>query len=143
MGVCKLQLSLLLVSTYRQVLVTTTRLPHANRLTSPTSTFLQNIGVQVDAAYNIPAKGAAYIFTGTVLGTWSAAVHAGGVWWRLCDGSMFPGQKYWLLQKLQRRSSTGSIYEFGFPSRVRQLDAAVHVGEKGKTFFFTGDFYYR
>lgn len=66
---CELQLNLLLVSTYRQVLVTTTRLPHANRLESLANTFLQNIGVQVDAAYNIPAKGAVYIFTGTVLGT--------------------------------------------------------------------------
>lgn len=56
---------------------------------------------------------------------------------------MFPGQKYWLVQKLQTRRSTGSIYEFGFPSRVRQVDAAVHAGEYGKTFFFTGDFYYR
>lgn len=60
----------------------------------------------------------------------------------VCDSSVFPGQKYWLVQKLQR-SSTGSIYEFGFPSRVRHVDAAVHVGEYGKTFFFTGDFYYR
>lgn len=66
---CEPQLNLLLVSTYRQVLVTTTRLPHANRLKSLASTFLKNIGIQVDAAYTIPANGAVYIFTGTVLGT--------------------------------------------------------------------------
>lgn len=48
-----------------------------------------------------------------------------------------------MVQKLQRRSYAGSIYEFGFPSRVRQVDAAVHVSEYGKTVFFTGDLYYR
>lgn len=41
------------------------------------------------------------------------------------------------------RLNIGTIYELGLPSRVGQVDAAVHVGEYGKTFFFTGDFYYR
>uniref|UniRef100_A0A4W6CTX7 Collagenase 3 n=1 Tax=Lates calcarifer TaxID=8187 RepID=A0A4W6CTX7_LATCA len=38
---------------------------------------------------------------------------------------------------------SGSIYEYGFSSRVRQVDAAVHISEYGKTIFFTGEFYYR
>uniref|UniRef100_A0A8C4EDW2 Peptidase metallopeptidase domain-containing protein n=1 Tax=Dicentrarchus labrax TaxID=13489 RepID=A0A8C4EDW2_DICLA len=37
----------------------------------------------------------------------------------------------------------GSIYEYGFSSRVRQVDAAVHVSEYGKTVFFIGEVYYR
>lgn len=41
------------------------------------------------------------------------------------------------------RLNIGTIYELGLPSRVQQVDAAVHVGEYGKTFFFVGDFYYR
>lgn len=41
------------------------------------------------------------------------------------------------------RLNIGTIYELGLPSNVRQVDAAMHVGEYGKTFFFVGDFYYR
>lgn len=41
------------------------------------------------------------------------------------------------------RLNIGTIYELGLPARVRQVDAAVHVGEYGKTFFFVGDYYYR
>lgn len=41
------------------------------------------------------------------------------------------------------KSHAGSIYEYGFSARVRQVDAAVHVSEKGKTLFFTGELYYR
>uniref|UniRef100_A0A3B4X5B4 Matrix metallopeptidase 20a (enamelysin) n=1 Tax=Seriola lalandi dorsalis TaxID=1841481 RepID=A0A3B4X5B4_SERLL len=72
-------------------------------------TYLPSISFHVDAAYDIPAKGVAYIFTGRVMGSLSCA---------------------------------GSIYEYGFSSRIRQVDAAVHVSEYGKTVFFTGDFYY-
>lgn len=41
------------------------------------------------------------------------------------------------------KSHAGSIYEYGFSARVRRVDAAVHVSEKGKTLFFTGELYYR
>uniref|UniRef100_A0AAY4D929 Peptidase metallopeptidase domain-containing protein n=1 Tax=Denticeps clupeoides TaxID=299321 RepID=A0AAY4D929_9TELE len=37
----------------------------------------------------------------------------------------------------------GSIYDYGFPLTVKHIDAAVHLSEYGKTFFFTGDEYYR
>ncbi|RXN07617.1 matrix metallo ase-20-like protein [Labeo rohita] len=52
------------------------------------------------------------------------------------------GPKYWVVQKLQSKSYYGSIYEFGFPETVKQIDAAVHVSEHGKTYFFTGDYYF-
>uniref|UniRef100_A0A3Q4HIF8 Collagenase 3 n=1 Tax=Neolamprologus brichardi TaxID=32507 RepID=A0A3Q4HIF8_NEOBR len=70
------------------------------------TTYLPSISSQIDAAYDIPAKGVAYIFTGRVMGSLRA----------------------------------GSIYEYGFSSRVRRVDAAVHVSEYGKTMFFVGEY---
>lgn len=64
----ELQLNRLIVSTYRRMWVTTTRAPHTNRPKSHSATFSQSIDTHVDAAYDIPAKGAVYIFTGTVMG---------------------------------------------------------------------------
>lgn len=52
-----------------------------------------------------------------------------------------PGQRYLMLQGL--RLNIGTIHQLGLPSHVQQVDAAVHVGEYGKTLFFVGDFYYR
>ncbi|KAM3875319.1 uncharacterized protein ACN63O_000382 [Diretmus argenteus] len=91
--------------------------PYRNRLREGhSSTYLPNIYSHVDAAYDIPAKGVAYIFT---------------------------GHKYWVVQQLKMKSRAGSIYEYGFSSRVKQVDAAMYVSEYGKTFFFVGDVYYR
>ncbi|XP_050985634.1 matrix metalloproteinase-20 [Labeo rohita] len=81
----------------------------------PQTVFLPSIASPVDAAYDIPAKRVVYVFT---------------------------GPKYWVVQKLQSKSYYGSIYEFGFPETVKQIDAAVHVSEHGKTYFFTGDYYF-
>lgn len=64
-----------------------------------------------------------------------------GMFPRLWHDSVVPGQRYLVLQGL--RLNIGTIYELGLPSHVRQVDAAMHVGEYGKTFFFVGDFYYR
>ncbi|XP_056329005.1 matrix metalloproteinase-20 [Danio aesculapii] len=88
-----------------------------NRLKEgPQSVFLPSIPSPVDAAYDIPSKRVAYVFTGS---------------------------KYWVVQKLESKSYYyGSIYEFGIPEIVRQIDAAVHVSEEGKTYFFTGDYYF-
>uniref|UniRef100_A0A3B3Y0Y8 Collagenase 3 n=1 Tax=Poecilia mexicana TaxID=48701 RepID=A0A3B3Y0Y8_9TELE len=55
----------------------------------------------------------------------------------------FSGHKYWVVQQLKTRGTAGNISEFGFPSSVRRVDAAVHVPEYGKTMFFIGQFYYR
>uniref|UniRef100_A0A8D3D610 Collagenase 3 n=1 Tax=Scophthalmus maximus TaxID=52904 RepID=A0A8D3D610_SCOMX len=95
----------------RYMWMRTTRATYWNRLRDGhSSTYLPSISSHVDAAYDIPAKGVAYIFTG---------------------------------RQLKTKSRTGSIYEYGFASRIRQVDAAVHIGEYGKTVFFTGEFYYR
>ncbi|XP_030634001.1 matrix metalloproteinase-20 [Chanos chanos] len=80
------------------------------------NTYLPSITSPVDAAYNIPARGVAYIFT---------------------------GPKYWMVQNLKMKSYSGSIYEYGFPLIVKEIDAAVHISEYRKTYFFTGDVYYR
>ncbi|KAM4628411.1 matrix metalloproteinase-20 [Polymixia lowei] len=79
------------------------------------STYLPSINSHVDAAYDIPAKGVAYIFT---------------------------GHKYWVVQQLKMKSHAGSIYEYGFSTGVERIDAAVHISEYGKTFFFIGEVYY-
>ncbi|KAM6932988.1 matrix metalloproteinase-20-like [Xenentodon cancila] len=101
----------------RYMWMRTTGSTYWNRLSeSHISTFLPDIGARVDAAYDIPAKGVAYIFT---------------------------GPKYWVVRQLKTRIKANIIHEYGFPSRVKQVDAAVHVDEYGKTMFFTGEFYYR
>ncbi|XP_028275006.1 matrix metalloproteinase-20 [Parambassis ranga] len=95
----------------------TTKTTYWNRLTEGhISTYLPGINSHIDAAYDLPAKGVAYIFS---------------------------GRKYLVVQQLKRKSRAGSIYEYGFSSRVRHVDAAVHVSEYGKTVFFIGEIYYR
>uniref|UniRef100_A0A3B5R6K1 Collagenase 3 n=1 Tax=Xiphophorus maculatus TaxID=8083 RepID=A0A3B5R6K1_XIPMA len=92
----------------------TTKLTYWNRLREGhISTYFPDIGSPVDAAYDIP----------------------------LC--CFFSGHKYWVVQQLKTRGTAGNISEFGFPSSVRRVDAAVHVAEYGKTMFFIGQFYYR
>ncbi|XP_047195615.1 matrix metalloproteinase-20 [Hippoglossus stenolepis] len=101
----------------RYMWMRTTWATYWNRLREGhSSSYLPSISSHVDAAYDIPAKGVAYIFT---------------------------GHKYWVVQRLKMKSRAGSIYEFGLPTRIRQVDAAVHISEYGKTVFFTGEFYYR
>ncbi|KAM8853366.1 uncharacterized protein mmp20b [Synchiropus picturatus] len=101
----------------RQLWMRTTWSSYWNRLTGGLSrTYLPGINSAIDAAYDIPAKGVAYIFT---------------------------GHKYWVVQRLKTRSRSGLISDFGFSSRLRQVDAAVHVSEFGKTIFFVGQLYYR
>uniref|UniRef100_A0A3B3SR85 Matrix metallopeptidase 20a (enamelysin) n=1 Tax=Paramormyrops kingsleyae TaxID=1676925 RepID=A0A3B3SR85_9TELE len=79
------------------------------------STYLPSISSPVDAAYDITSKGVAYTFT----------------------------SKYWIVQQLNKKSYyQRSIYDFGFPPGVKQIDAAVHVNAFGKTYFFVRDVYY-
>uniref|UniRef100_A0A8C4RZ15 Matrix metalloproteinase-20-like n=1 Tax=Erpetoichthys calabaricus TaxID=27687 RepID=A0A8C4RZ15_ERPCA len=61
---------------------------------------------------------------------------------KLCTGAGV-SPKYWILEQATMKSYARSIYDFGFPTTVKQIDAAVYVKETGKTFFFTGDLYYR
>ncbi|XP_028855671.1 matrilysin isoform X2 [Denticeps clupeoides] len=79
-------------------------------------TFLPGVPSPVDAAYDIPAKSITFIFSGST---------------------------YWEVRQLQTARRNGSIYDYGFPLTVKHIDAAVHLSEYGKTFFFTGDEYYR
>ncbi|XP_012684242.2 matrix metalloproteinase-20 [Clupea harengus] len=79
------------------------------------STLLPSVR-SVDAAYNIPHTGVTFVFT---------------------------GPKYWMVQKLKMKSYGGSIYDYGFPTTVKKIDAAVHLREYKKTYFFTGHVYYR
>ena len=37
----------------------------------------------------------------------------------------------------------GSIYEFGFPSYIKKVDAALIYGPYKNTYFFTGKYYWR
>uniref|UniRef100_A0A8C7G5N2 Peptidase metallopeptidase domain-containing protein n=1 Tax=Oncorhynchus kisutch TaxID=8019 RepID=A0A8C7G5N2_ONCKI len=101
----------------RYMWLRTTWTTYWNRLREgPSSTYLPSINSPVDAAYDIPAKGVTYVFT---------------------------GPKYWVVRQLKKKSHFGSIYDYGFPARVRNIDAAVHISEYGKTFFFIGHDYYR
>ncbi|XP_030599866.1 matrix metalloproteinase-20 [Archocentrus centrarchus] len=101
----------------RHTWMRSTRTTYWNRLRQgQITTYFPSIRSHIDAAYDIPAKGVAYMFT---------------------------GNKYWVVQQLKMKSRSGSIYEYGFSSRVRRVDAAVHVSEYGKTMFFVGEFYYR
>ncbi|KAK2846978.1 hypothetical protein Q5P01_009977 [Channa striata] len=101
----------------RYMWMRTTQATYWNRLAGSHSIIhLPTIISHVDAAYDIPSKDVAYIFT---------------------------GDKYWVVQQRKVRSYPGSIYEYGFPFSVKQVDAAVHVSEYRKTVFFTGEFYYR
>lgn len=151
------------------------------------TTYFPDVGSSVDAAYDIPAKGVAYLFTGKVKGTLQCFAQPVSSWhgwissWRrqryaqitaFCNLSVavharsspilaasvlcwcfsscfqnaccfFSGHKYWVVQQLKTRGTAGNISEFGVPSSVRRVDAAVHVAEYGKTMFFVGQFYYR
>lgn len=57
--------SRLTVSPSRQMWMTMTQPPFTTRRSGGN---LPNVGAQVDAAYDIPASGAVYILTGTVIG---------------------------------------------------------------------------
>ncbi|KAJ8414648.1 hypothetical protein AAFF_G00038500 [Aldrovandia affinis] len=101
----------------RYVWLRTTWAGQKNRLRGgESSTYLPGVISPVDAAYSIPAKGVAYIFI---------------------------GPKYWVVKQLNTKSHYGSIYDFGFPTRVKNIDAAVYIKEYGKTYFFVRDVYYR
>lgn len=69
MGSLIMHLNLLNVSTFRQMWARTTRPPYTTRLQSTGGANLPNVGGQIDAAYDIPASGAVYILTGTVMGS--------------------------------------------------------------------------
>ncbi|XP_066556189.1 matrix metalloproteinase-20-like [Amia ocellicauda] len=66
----------------------------------------------VDAAYEVPEKGTAYLFKGS---------------------------NYWTSRGLQTIGGPRSITDFGLPSRVRHVDAAVYLKDTKQTLFFVGN----
>lgn len=177
----------------RYMWLRTTWTTYWNRLREgPSSTYLPSINSPVDAAYDIPAKGVACVFTGNVRsdrlkGLTQASQHNRARFetercfkepldlnygpgsklshfmqetheahWHLAvlvvcfhrvpnavKVLFVSGPKYWVVRQLKMKSHFGSIYDYGFPARVRNIDTAVHISEYGKTFFFIGHDYYR
>uniref|UniRef100_H3B3S8 Matrix metallopeptidase 20 n=1 Tax=Latimeria chalumnae TaxID=7897 RepID=H3B3S8_LATCH len=89
------------------------------QLTAATPGFIQSSFPQlmsnIDAAYDIPNKQIAYLFKDS---------------------------NYWVTNGIQTQSFPRSITDFGLPSDVRQIDAAVYLKESKKTLFFVGEEYY-
>uniref|UniRef100_A0A8C3VL25 interstitial collagenase n=1 Tax=Catagonus wagneri TaxID=51154 RepID=A0A8C3VL25_9CETA len=57
----------------------------------------------------------------------------------------FKGSKYWVIEGvvMQSRIPQDIYSSFGFPGRVKNIDAAVHMEEEGKTYFFVANEYWR
>ncbi|OCT93197.1 matrix metalloproteinase-18 [Xenopus laevis] len=56
---------------------------------------------------------------------------------------LFKGTKFWVLRGYTiEEGYPKSIYTLGFPKTVKQIDAAVHNEEKGRTYFFANDRYW-
>ncbi|KAE8627632.1 hypothetical protein XENTR_v10007076 [Xenopus tropicalis] len=56
---------------------------------------------------------------------------------------LFKGTKYWALKGFDiEEGFPKSIYQLGFPQTVKKIDAAVHVEETRKTYFFVNNQYW-
>lgn len=131
---CELQLNPLAVSTQRQVWRAT-----GATLGQRVGAHLQNLNAHVDAAYEIPVAGRVYIFSGKgQLSSLQLRMASVGF-----NFSLLPGDRYFTFQQIKMQTYAGSIRDYGFPSSVKQVDAAVHISEYGKTVFFVGASYYR
>ena len=58
----------------------------------------------------------------------------------MCDRSPFvSGHQYWKLRQLTLSEGfPRNISDFGFPSRIKSVDAALHFRNEHYTVFFTG-----
>lgn len=127
-----LQLNPFGVSTQRQVWRTT-----GATLGQSVGAHLQNINSHVDAAYAY--AGMLYIFSGKgQLSSLQPCMASLGF-----NFSLLPGDRYFVVQQIKMHTYAGSIRDYGFPSSLKQVDAAVHISEYGKTVFFVGASYYR
>lgn len=58
--------------------------------------------------------------------------------------AFFSGRRYWLLDATQRlRGYPRPLTDLGLPSSLTHIDAAMVWGHNGKTYFFSGDQYWR
>lgn len=55
--------------------------------------------------------------------------HTGDRYWRVRGNAVYPGYPK-------------PLRDFGFPTYVGKVDAAIHVSLVGRTFFFAGDKYW-
>ncbi|KAM9321160.1 uncharacterized protein PAF06_005716 [Gastrophryne carolinensis] len=55
---------------------------------------------------------------------------------------VFKGNKYWTLDGFSVRRGTKPLTRLGFPKNVKTIDAAVHVEDLGKTYFFVNNKYW-
>lgn len=58
------------------------------------------------------------------------------------ENLVFKGNKYWNLDGFDVSQGPRSITKLGFPKNVKKIDAAVHVEDLGKTYFFVNNKYY-
>ncbi|TRY96313.1 hypothetical protein DNTS_030040 [Danionella cerebrum] len=80
----------------------------------PISNFMPRISGQIDAAYWVAQRSAVYLFNGTL---------------------------FWTMKGTQVKGRVKNISSLGFPSWVRQIDAAVHIHKTVDTLFFTQNQY--
>ncbi|XP_031428697.1 collagenase 3 [Clupea harengus] len=81
----------------------------------PIQNFMPKIDSNINAAYSVPQRSTAYLFNGT---------------------------KYWTMRGSLIKGRRKHIRSFGFPSWVKQIDAAVHIRSTGHTLFFTHQKYW-
>ncbi|KAG9265204.1 matrix metalloproteinase-20-like [Astyanax mexicanus] len=82
----------------------------------PINNFMPNINSKIDAAYWVPQRSAAYLFSGS---------------------------RYWTVKGSQVKGRDKNISSLGFPAWVKQIDAAVHIHKTVHTLFFTQHLYWR
>ncbi|XP_072547228.1 matrix metalloproteinase-20 [Salminus brasiliensis] len=82
----------------------------------PISNFMPNITSKIDAAYWVPQRSAAYLFSGS---------------------------SYWTVKGSQVKGRRKNISSLGFPTWVKQIDSAVHIHKTVHTLFFTQHLYWR
>ncbi|XP_041920617.1 collagenase 3 isoform X1 [Alosa sapidissima] len=82
----------------------------------PIHNFMPKIDKNINAAYSVPQRSTAYLFNGT---------------------------RYWTMRGSLIKGRTKHIRAYGFPSWVKQIDAAVHITNTGRTLFFTQDKYWK
>ncbi|XP_036417883.1 matrix metalloproteinase-20 [Colossoma macropomum] len=82
----------------------------------PINNFMPNINSKIDAAYWVPQRSTAYLFSGS---------------------------DFWTVKGSQVKGRRKNISSLGFPAWVERIDAALHVHKTVYTLFFTQNLYWR